>query len=334
MSLCVIFRFFLATLDIKSAYLQAGPMPRTIYVRTPKGWSTSRHILWKLLKPAYGIVESGRLWQLQVEAWMAGEGINHVIGLPQLFIKYGESGLPILIIAKVVDDMLIAGRKEEIKKFHDSISRRFKVGRFLTEGTLVFNRLYIKQRPDRSIVASMQEYLDTIKPLEISRSRRKEQKEKCTEAEVKAFLGLTGALNYLGLGIIPQAAYVASHLQQSVSRLTVAHLCIANKCLAEIKSMTPELFYEAPIEFHNPSYLAFSDASQGKTSYGQTGYVSGIYIPSKQDSASVFHMIDWLSQKQGRVSFSAIGAEIIAACLLYTSPSPRDLSTSRMPSSA
>ena len=28
------------------------------------------------------------------------------------------------------------------------------------------------------------------------------------------------------------------------------------------------------------------------------------------------------------------GAEVVSACLLYTSPSPRDLSTSRMPSSA
>ena len=30
----------------------------------------------------------------------------------------------------------------------------------------------------------------------------------------------------------------------------------------------------------------------------------------------------------------AMGAEVLEDCLLYTSPSPRDLSTSRMPSSA
>ena len=34
------------------------------------------------------------------------------------------------------------------------------------------------------------------------------------------------------------------------------------------------------------------------------------------------------------ISESAFQAEIFRACLLYTSPSPRDLSTSRMPSSA
>ena len=32
--------------------------------------------------------------------------------------------------------------------------------------------------------------------------------------------------------------------------------------------------------------------------------------------------------------FQSMGCEVIHFCLLYTSPSPRDLSTSRMPSSA
>ena len=32
--------------------------------------------------------------------------------------------------------------------------------------------------------------------------------------------------------------------------------------------------------------------------------------------------------------YSEIASELMSACLLYTSPSPRDLSTSRMPSSA
>ena len=196
---------------------------------------------------------------------MAGEGIHQVVGLPQLFIKYGSNGLPFLI-AKVVDDFLTAGTKAEVHAVHDRIAKRFKVGSFLTKGMLVFNRLHIQQRADGSITVDMHEFLGKIKPLEISRNRRKQQTHRCTEEKVKDFLGLTGALNYLGLGIMPQAAYIASHLQQSVSRLTVAHLCTAKKCLAEIKSLSPKLTYQIPDDLDNPSFLAFSDASQGKTS--------------------------------------------------------------------
>ena len=34
------------------------------------------------------------------------------------------------------------------------------------------------------------------------------------------------------------------------------------------------------------------------------------------------------------IKLASEGANIVVSCLLYTSPSPRDLSTSRMPSSA
>ena len=47
--------------------------------------------------------------------------------------------------------------------------------------------------------------------------------------------------------------------------------------------------------------------------------------------------LDKLDKTYGKGSVMKLGDEIIEdveACLLYTSPSPRDLSTSRMPSSA
>ena len=46
----------------------------------------------------------------------------------------------------------------------------------------------------------------------------------------------------------------------------------------------------------------------------------------------VFGLMDVLNFGHG--VFIALGAFVATSCLLYTSPSPRDLSTSRMPSSA
>ena len=83
--------------------------------------------------------------------------------------------------------------------------------------------------------------------------------------------------------------------------------------LHEIKSLSPVLHFPALSEayFDDCVFLAFSDASQGKTSYGQTGYIGGIYVQAPQ--ASHFYAIDWQSSKQARVSFSSVGAEILAA---------------------
>ena len=53
-----------------------------------------------------------------------------------------------------------------------------------------------------------------------------------------------------------------------------------------------------------------------------------IMLKSVLESDSMFGVIKWDPNKK---SMANVGC---CACLLYTSPSPRDLSTSRMPSSA
>ena len=55
------------------------------------------------------------------------------------------------------------------------------------------------------------------------------------------------------------------------------------------------------------------------------------------ESPTVFRYVDWIiTVPLQMIEFYLILAACtaIAGCLLYTSPSPRDLSTSRMPSSA
>lgn len=80
--------------------------------------------------------------------------------------------------------------------------------------------------------------------------------------------------------------------------------------LAELKQLRAESLLLAPDTLEDPSYLAYSDASQGSSSYGQTGYISGLYLSGGRN---IFHVLDWHSSKQSRVVFSSIGAEILAA---------------------
>lgn len=58
--------------------------------------------------------------------------------------------------------------------------------------------------------------------------------------------------------------------------------------------------------------MGISDASHGLGSYGQSGYLCGIRI-TDNTSEDLFHMLDWASSKQQRVSFSSLGDEILAA---------------------
>lgn len=61
-------KLVLDTIDIKDDYRQGEPLLRDIYTRPPRDWASTPRMVWKILKPAYELVESGRLWQLLVEA--------------------------------------------------------------------------------------------------------------------------------------------------------------------------------------------------------------------------------------------------------------------------
>ena len=144
LSAAAILQLDLATIDVKIAYLQAGSLNRDVFVRLPHGWSPSPLIVWKLLVPAYGLVESGRLWQLAAEEWLFSTfKVECVPGLVQLFVLHNEMNEVKLHMAKVVDDFLLAGHHDAISEFHKTISRKFKIGRFVTGSEFVFNRLSI-----------------------------------------------------------------------------------------------------------------------------------------------------------------------------------------------
>ena len=92
LSLATILRFAVSSIDITGAYIQAGEIQRDIYMRPPRGWSAHPGVLWKLEKPAYGLVDSGRIWQLYAEDWLLSYGLQQLQGLPQFFFLKNESG--------------------------------------------------------------------------------------------------------------------------------------------------------------------------------------------------------------------------------------------------
>lgn len=244
---------------------------------------------------------------------MATQDIEEIPGLPQLFVLRDTESLLRLVISKVVDDFLVYGPRSEIEAFHSSLSVRFEVGRFFLGGGLIFNRLHISQKLDRTVVLNMREYMDKILPMVIPTSRRKFPNTPSTTEEIKLYQGLGGSLNFPRHEILPQACFFAIILQQSIVSLTVSGLLNASICLSEPKTLDCSLTFSSVTFASSPSYLAFSDASHGST-YGQTGYVSAMFLPGGGAvGRSVFHVIDWISSKQVRVSFSSVGAEIIAA---------------------
>lgn len=157
-----------------------------------------------------------------------------------------------------------------------------------------------------------------INPISMDRKRRKEVHLKATTEEVESFRSLAGALLWLGSAVMPQAACIASFMQQKVTRLRVHDFIEANSRLKELRDLKPYIKYQQP-EQHSTSDItvySFSDASfniSASQSYGQTGMVTGLLFDANRGRTGMaFHPIYWSSSKPRRVSHSSYGAEIIA----------------------
>eukprot|EP00177_Eucheuma_denticulatum_P007832 GFKZ01014258.1.p1 GENE.GFKZ01014258.1~~GFKZ01014258.1.p1 ORF type:complete len:1202 (-),score=97.36 GFKZ01014258.1:1881-5486(-) len=319
LSLVTFLSFDIWTADIKGAYLQSGPIKRTIYVRPPMEWAETygqgRNILWRLVKLPYGIVEAGRQWMLVIEEWMLTDGkMQRVHGLSQLFIRRDKTGGIILLVAKLSDDFLMAGSQSALHEFSDSIHRRFEVGKLVKGPAYQFGGCDIKYHTNGDVSMEMSKYWKRVKPLEISRSRRRMRDAIANAKETLMYRSLAGTLLYLGGGSLPQASLVVSLMQQKLGNLRVKHLVEANEMVSELRRLKPILTYKKVLDPTSVSLFTFSDAAHPQDrDYGQTGLVIGIVARNITEDRIVFHVLDWTSQKQQRVSHSAYGAEILAA---------------------
>ena len=319
LSLSALLGLKVGTIDISAAYLQSGPIKREIFVHPPKEHRGERGRIWKLLKLPYGIAEAGRQWQTTCEAWLLSKsvGFKRVDGVTQLFVLHHKNGNVRMLCAKVTDDFLFSGCANDLKWFDRLIRQRFKVGKTILEGNMNFNGAVVQQDASGNITLSMEAYMERAEPIPLERDRRKNQESPLTPEELKQYRGLAGVLNWAGRAAIPVGCYAASDMQQKLGLVRVKHICSANGMLAEIQKLNPVVLYKHPRKTVTRIFIpSFSDASFNVSparSYGQSGFVTGIAYLQEGSNSLEYHVCDWNSNKQRRVSHSSYGAEILAA---------------------
>ena len=119
--------FDLRALDICVAFLQAEPLKREIFIRPPKDISKDG-VLWKLLKPIYGLDDTSRRFWLTVRRIFKEEGLNPITGDEAFYVKRVEGKLVGSVLTHV-DDFLIAGSPDFIKKLTDAIEKNLTISK-------------------------------------------------------------------------------------------------------------------------------------------------------------------------------------------------------------
>ena len=318
MAFAAIFSLKLFKIDVTAAFLQTGPARRTVYVRPPYD-AFLKGKLWKLKTTVYGLTEANRTFQILSDDVLTNPNkmaMECIQCCKQLFAKFDSSGNLTLLVAKQVDDLLCAGTSAAKDWFIQTFKNYFKVGTVVSAPESIrFDGGTISVQENGDVCFSMQSYLQSLTPINLTRERRKQQFEQATAAEVKAYREKAGQLCWLGMGAYPMGYFYGSYLQQRVGDLRVRHLCLANGVIAEAKKFDATVVYRSGKGQGSfiPRVLIFTDAggSNKDSLYYQEGELVGLTFGDKPQSN--FYLLDWKSFKQRRVAQSAAAAEGIAA---------------------
>ncbi len=172
LSICNIFKWNLAKVDVQSEFLQTGSALRDVYVVPPRECK-SRSFYSLLLTAAYGLVNANAKRQEHSNNFLKSFGFNQLVYVPQPFYKTDEDGQK-FVAGKVVDDILLAAPAEHLRSFVKEISKEYKLGTIVFgPGTLNCYGLTIIQDEDYRITVHGNDKLHELEPYPIDRNRRR-----------------------------------------------------------------------------------------------------------------------------------------------------------------
>ncbi|MEM7291442.1 MAG: reverse transcriptase domain-containing protein, partial [Pseudomonadota bacterium] len=121
--------------DVEAAFLNAE-LDKPMYLEWPNGMvelgflepGEEKTTCIELIKSMYGNVDAALRWMLAFSSHLTEEcGLIQSLADPCLFIKRGDNDELILLVVIYVDDVLIGGTTDEIKRLKDKVSAKYTI---------------------------------------------------------------------------------------------------------------------------------------------------------------------------------------------------------------
>ena len=130
------------------------------------------------------------------------------------------------------------------------------------EGNFSFLGRQVAQQADGTVFVTMQIYLDDVKPILITKTRRSTNDATVTGAEKSELMSLVGQLAWVTRESLPQIAFDVSDLQQRFDVATVTELVRASTVIRQAKKLvlTNDLKFVS-INLDQATFISVTDAS-------------------------------------------------------------------------
>ena len=277
----------LTNLDVTNAFLQGEMIDRELYSEPPLEVKKPG-LLWKIIKPAYGLYDAGRSWFLAVEKALCELGCKKVTGDDALFMFHDKSGLQGLACLHV-DDFNLAGSNVFYEKVTKPLQKKFTFGK-VEHHQFRFTGLDIKE-DNGMITVDQGQYCESLQEMHINDNKDKDRE--LSKDEYMQFRGLVGKLNWLQECTRPDLSFDSLMMSMKTKKATVGDVAKLNKIVKKAR--------------REKSSITFRKINSNKDELFITGYGDASYRTVDDKTRSI----------EGRVLFLTDGTR--ASPLLWKS---------------
>lgn len=251
-------------LDFTQAFHSGDKISREIYATQPPegvpGYQP-RQVL-RLLKTCYGLLDGPYAWFQHLRRVLTQQlGYEESSADPCLYFLRGAQGELQGIISVATDDLLHGGGELHWQKM-EWLNKNYRMGKF-SRGDGRFVGKDIKYHPDGRILVHQPAYAQKILPIPLTKERKAQKLDECTEAEITQLRGLLGALSWLSKETRPDLSGRTALLQQTMPRPRIQEIIEANILAKEAKEFADLGVTLHPIPVEHLRLGTATDASWG-----------------------------------------------------------------------
>src|SRR6267154_1237001 len=315
MSTAAILDWEIQQMDVKGAYLN-GILKEEVYMEQPEGYNDGTGRVCRLKKTLYGLKQSGREWNIELDRRLTNIGFRHTTSDPCVYIRRSQNGTEIITIW--VDDLLLFANNTSLM---DQLKTQLKSILDITdlgEPRKIVGIEITRDRANKTIQISQTKYIKSIlrkyglqksnavgMPLDPKIILEKEETDQEGNRN-NGYASLIGSLMYLAVAMRPDIAYAIQRLSSFTATPGLAHWTAAKRVLRYLSgTRSLGIKYEGTTANNEVQIEGWSD----------TDYAND---PRDRISISryVFKLgngaITWSSKKQNTVLLSSTEAEYTA----------------------
>ena len=303
--------------DVTRAFLQTSEITRSVYIKPPREAGLHHSKVWKLLKPAYGMLDAAHSFYLNFAEGLISQNMEVNRMDNAMFLMYSDKSKPgddhrqpEGMLGAHVDDFLETGSDKMKNEVLKEIRKKFKFG---SHDSLPFRYVGFnidKDKSQKQINIDQDHFTEGIELVDMTPVTKLKKQDLLPPDFQTTFRSIVSKMNTIANTSRPDITFGVKELTMKYGKALKMDLQAANRIIKQIQRTPTTLAIPDLGNIEDWILVAFSDASTKKVDglFDVAGHI--VFLVNAKTHRSI--PLTWSSRKIGRVTHSSLMAETIA----------------------